>query len=329
MDNTTTNKVDEIRGGDLFLQLGAFGALYACVASILILLFRVINSAFPPINAGYSYYFNSEAISFQVATLIVFFPVYLIISSVIQKIFLNDPTRRESRIRRGLIYLTLFIAGFAMAGDLVTVIYSFLDGQDMTAGFILKALAVLVVFSGVFYYYLQDVRSKLTTSTRNILRIGSIVLIIGSIAWGFAVMGSPRTQRLQKYDQTRLSDLQNIQSQVTSHWQSKGMLPENIAAMQNSLSYYSLPKDPQTGKDYEYRKTGLNTFELCSTFSAEQPANSMAAYPYGKPQDNWTYNKGRTCFSRSIDLQLYPIYNSAYNVNQPITKPIPVVAPAQ
>jgi len=278
-----------------------------------VLLFRVIDAAYPPVSASlYSYVFTSSTISFQVATLIVFFPVYLVLLHVIQKLYVTDPTRRESRIRRGLIYLTLFISGFTMAGDLVTVIYSFLNGDDLTAGFILKALSVLVVFGCVFFYYLQDVRSKLTPSLRNNLRILAIILVIGSVVWGFSVVGSPRTQKHQKLDSQRISDLQGLQSQIISSYQSKGVLPASLQGIKDSLSYYTIPKDPETGADYEYTATGPMAFRLCATFDANPPKNGVRSpygYGNGTGSDNWQYQAGHYCFDRTIDPQLYPVYN--------------------
>ncbi len=322
MDNTTNStSVSKVRGGDFFLQLGAFGALYASLVALLILLFRVIDTAFPPLSrGGYSYFLSSNSISFQVATLIVFFPLYLVLSSIIQKIYAADPARRESRIRRGLIYLTLFISGFVMAGDLVTVIYSYLNGDNITAGFVLKVISVLVVFGCIFLYYLQDVRNKLTTQTRNGLRVLSILIVLGSIIWGFAVIGSPMTQKNIKLDQQKVSDLQMIQSQVISHYQSKGALPQSLSAMQNSLSYYNLPKDPQTGMDYEYKVTGAYTFDLCATFNKAMPTNAEYSYAYRYGSDansNWQYSAGHYCFSRTLDPQLYPVYPN-YGVPTPV-----------
>ena len=338
MDSNTTNgpsqPMQRVRGGDVFLQLGAFAALYASVGALLILLFRVIDAAFPPTLPSYSYLFSSNTISFQAATLIVFFPAYLVLSWVIQKTYIADPSRRDSRIRRGLIYLTLFISGFVMAGDLVYVIYSFLNGDNITGGFILKSLSVLVVLAGIFYYYVQDVRTRLTTQLRNMLRIFSIVLILGSLIMGFIVVGSPWTQKRQKLDAQRVSDLTNIQYQITNFYQMKGVLPNTMGDIADSLSYSGLPKDPETGASYEYVMTGPLAFDLCTTFSAAPPAQNVNAWPpayYGGPNSNWQYQKGHYCFHRTIDPQLYPVRASAYQTYpatypavMPVTQTVPV-----
>jgi hypothetical protein len=62
---------------DFFLNLGAIVALYTTIISLLNLLFTVINKAFPQI-VNY-YYTSSSSISMPVATLIIFFPVYILL----------------------------------------------------------------------------------------------------------------------------------------------------------------------------------------------------------------------------------------------------------
>src|SRR3989338_3472131 len=63
---------------------------------------------------------------------------------------------RESKIRKWLIYLTLFITSLVIIGDLVFVINTFLGGE-IKARFILKALSILFVAVVIFWYYLDDV----------------------------------------------------------------------------------------------------------------------------------------------------------------------------
>jgi hypothetical protein len=307
MENTTPR----MRLGDFFLHGGAFVALYASLGALLTLLFTVINAAYPPTYPSYNFFGSS--ISFEVSMLIVFFPIFLVLSWVLQKRYAADPSRKESSVRKFLIYFTLFIAGLSLAGDLVVVIYSFLNGEDFTTAFVLKALSILVVSGGVFFYYLQDVRNKLTSGTRTALRVLSLMLILGAIIWGFSVLGSPRTQRNQRMDAEKLMNLQTIQSEVINNYQSKGVLTPDLASLKDSVSYFTLPTDPDTGKDYEYKVTGPLSFELCATFKASQPektANSYA-YPYGgtDKNSNWNYQSGHYCFERQIDPQLYPVYN--------------------
>jgi hypothetical protein len=300
---------------DFFLNLGAIVALYTTVISLLNLLFTVINNAFPQITAGYNYY-GSQSISMPVATLIIFFPIYILLMWLLEKGYVLEPAKKHLSVRRWLTYITLFIAGLVLAGDLVTVLYYFIDGQELTAGFLLKILSVLIVILAVFLYYISDIRNKLNSKSRRVWLGVSLVIILGSIIWGFAVLGSPRTQQFIKYDQQKISDLQNIQYQVISYWQMNGTLPGSLAEIKSNQQYVVVPTDPQSKQDYEYKGTGMMTFELCANFNKENlknqnpyPMMAPASYPIKGgiiQNENWNHPAGHQCFSRIIDPVAYP-----------------------
>ncbi len=292
---------------DFFFHLGLIISLYAGVGFLLNLLFSVINSAFPSID---SYYYNNPSISFPVAALIILTPVFLILASYIGKIEMIDPSKKEIWVKRWSTYLTMFITGAVVVGDLITVLYYFLDGRDLTTAFLLKVFAVLVVLGAVFGYFFASLSNTLTSNGRKVWRIGAIVLVLISIILGFTVIGSPQTQRLMRYDNQRVMDLQNIQSQIITYWQSKASIPATLSDLDDSLSYYTEPKDPQTSMSYEYRVIDATSFELCATFSANQPAGKARANSYvfeGGMNGNWQYSKGHQCFKRTIDSELYPV----------------------
>ena len=201
-----------------------------------------------------------------------------------------------------------------MVGDLVMVLYKFLDGQDLTSAFLLKALAVLVTAGCVFGFYLQDTREKISSKVRKMWLIGVGIVILISIILGFSILGSPQTQRLIRYDNQKITDLQNIQWQVISYWQMNGTIPTNLKELEKTQQYI-LPTDPQSKTDYEYKKTGEMTFELCSDFSSENMTNqnNMAVAPVNYPvkggiiqNENWNHKAGRQCFERVIDPAAYP-----------------------
>src|SRR3989344_9644469 len=113
---------------DFFLHIAVIALLYTGTIALLNILFRVINVAFPQVSQ-YSYY-DSTSISLPVATLIVVFPLFLFLANILRKGYNEDPSRKEYAVRKWLIYITLFIAGGVLAGDLITVLYYFLDGQE-------------------------------------------------------------------------------------------------------------------------------------------------------------------------------------------------------
>lgn len=303
---TETNRVS-IK--DFFLQLGAIASLYASLVAVVILLFRVINEAYPMITNGY--YYGKPSISLQVATLIVFFPIFLLLSWLLQR-----DGKKEFALRKWLSYLTLFIAGLIVAGDLVSVLYTFLDGQELTTAFLLKALVLLIVAGGAFTYFLQDIRNRMGSRDRNLWRIISLAFIIISIVLGFKVMGSPMTQRQEKYDKQKLENLQSIQWQIVTYWQQKNTLPDNLEQLKDPISNWVPPIDPQSNVGYEYQKTGELSFSLCAHFNREnqngkggEGSQVMPMYgpdPIGRAGENWAHTAGRYCFLRTIDPELYP-----------------------
>lgn len=296
---------------DFFLHIAVIALLYTGTVALLNILFRVINVAFPQITQ-YGY-FGSASISLPVATLIVAFPLFLFLVNVLRKGYAEDPSRKDYPVRKWLIYITLFIAGGVLAGDLVTLIYYFLDGQEMTTAFLLKILSVLVVTGCIFGYYIDDLKDRLTGSRRNIWRIVGVVLVIGSIIAGFSVLGTPQSQRMLRYDSQKVSDLQNIQWQIVNYWQQKGTLPTVLAELQDPISGFISPIDPQTKEPYEYKKTGTLAFDLCAEFN--KPTQTINGYmtqiaypePIGKLNESWQHEAGRKCFSRTIDPELYPV----------------------
>ncbi|MDQ3089893.1 MAG: DUF5671 domain-containing protein [bacterium] len=311
----TENKTN-ISVKEFFLQIGVIGALYASLVALVLMLFRVINVAYPKVNYGDYYY--SQSISFQVATLIVFFPVFLLLSWFLQKSLANESNSNNFPLRKWLSYLTLFIAGAVIAGNLVSVIYTFLDGQELTKAFLLKAFVLLIVSGGVFIYFLQDIRNQLSTQKRNIWRIISTLFILGSIILAFSVMGSPMSQRLTKYDIQKINDLQSIQWQVVNYYQQKENLPDSLGEMNDPIGGWREPLDPQSKQSYEYEKTGALSFNLCANFNKESLSGinpegylampSYAPSPIGKGGENWGHPTGRNCFARTIDPELYPSF---------------------
>lgn len=292
---------------DFFLNLGVIVALYTVVVALLNLLFTVINVSYPKITGAYQYYAGSQSISLPVATLIIFFPIFILLMWLLERSFRVEPEKRNLPVKKWLSFITLFIGGIALAGDLVTVLYYFLDGQEMTAAFLLKVLAVFVVALMIFLFYIAEIRNRLTSKSRKVWLGISLALLLASVIWGFAVLGSPSTQRLVKLDMQKVSELQNMQWQIVNYWQTNGSIPQ---------TWESQTLDPQNNKPYEYRKTGEMTFELCAEFNREstntnnQYGDMMRDYSIAKPgimgNEDWRHEAGRHCFEREIDPVAYP-----------------------
>ncbi len=283
--------------------------LYVSAGSIINLLFEYTNMSFPDQLDGYYYYYGAgSTIRWPLALLIIVFPVFVWVARYLHKELLANTSRSEIRIRKWLLYFTLFLAALLVIGDLVALLYNFLGGE-ITTRFILKVFAVLAVGVGIFWYYLYDLRSGATGfSNRAKLFVWvAIVCVIAVVVGGFFTAGSPFRARLVRFDQQKVSDLSGIQGQIIYYWTNKRYLPNSLDALTDSISGYKAPMDPQSGASYGYETASTSTFKLCADFNLPAPNGPSGAYLYPqKINDSWDHQAGRVCFNRIIDPELYP-----------------------
>ncbi len=306
----------KVTAKDFFLWFGAMAALYGGVIAFVSLIFDYIDTAFPnPVRDAYYYYeaFGSN-ISYETATLIVLTPVFMLLMRLIRRDIQADPSRNETWVRRWALVLTLFLAGLAMVVDLIVALTTYLQGEAVTLAFMLKVLTVLLVAGAAFMHFLADMRGywQKEPARARMINYAVGVLVLVTIVAGFFIIGTPQEIRRLKQDNIRVQDLQNIQWQIVNYWQQKEALPENLAQVEDPLSGYMLPKDPESGAMYAYRRTGAQAFELCATFAREGGQNYSVARPVTDPvmgkEDNWQHGAGEVCFDRTIDPERYPPY---------------------
>ncbi len=307
---------------DFFMWAGAMVALYGAVVAFLGLIFDYINYAFPDALAfqyGNPY---QGSVAYEMASLIVLAPLTLILMRLIRREIANDASRANVWVRRWALFLTLFVAGATIAIDLIVLLTSFLSGESLTAAFLLKVLVVLLVAGAGFLHFMADLWGYWTKNPQYAKSVMWAVaaLVVLSIIAGFFIIGTPSQARQQRMDNQRITDLQSIQWQVVSYWQQKQKLPASITDLEDPISGYNNPRDPQTGELYVYRPGEGLSFSLCATFSGTGSADwgkgeSMPVRAYGSLDGDWAHNAGETCFERIIDPERYPPYQ---------TKPAPV-----
>jgi hypothetical protein len=83
----------------------------------------------------------------------------LYLSLLIARAIKRDPSKRASKVRKWLTYMTLFVAAGVIIGDLTTLVYNFVGGE-LSLRFGLKVVTVTVIAGGVFGYYLWDLRQE-------------------------------------------------------------------------------------------------------------------------------------------------------------------------
>lgn len=295
---------------DLFLHLLAMITLYWSAISFTTLLWQFINRSFPDSVAYYAGDYGFQVIRFSVSALIIVFPIFIGVSWYLNQIYRKGVKARESRIRKWLIYLTLFVASLIIIGDSIGIINTFLSGE-ITARFILKALSVIIVAGVIFGYYLDDVRRDAPTKLARQFAIIAGFLVLVTVVSSFIIIGSPNSARAIQLDQQRASDLQGIQMQIINYWQRKNILPSSLSDLNDVISGYMVPKDPVTGAAYKYAISDMSSlsFSLCATFSKPTQNDVPAPYLYGGNNQTWNHGEGLVCFSRMIDKQLYPPIN--------------------
>ncbi len=308
----------KVTAKDFFLWVGAMVAFYWSVIAFILLTFAYINYAFPNALNYYPVDPYQSGISYYMASIIVLLPLYMFLMRLIHADISRDPSRKEIWARRWALILTLFVAGIAIAIDLITLLTTFLSGEALTVAFLLKVLVIFLVAAGVFMHFISDLRGywDMFPLRKRAVGIGVTILAIVTIAAGFFIVGTPWQARLARFDVQKVSDLQNIQSQVVYYWQAKQKLPKVITDLNNSLSYSPMPVDPQTGETYVYEATGTLSFKLCATFNRESRMNQavptevrmmpVPAGGKGMMQDNWAHGVGDVCFDRAIDPSFYP-----------------------
>lgn len=294
---------------------GAMFSLYGGVIAFIALLFDYINYAFP--DTALNYYTDpyQGGVAYEMASLIVLAPLFLILMRIIRRGIMADASRKEVWVRRWSLFLVLFFAGASVAVDLIILITTFLQGEELTTRFLFKVLVVLLVSSAGFMHFVADLWGYWEKKPQYARSVNYAVglLIILTIAAGFLILGSPQTQRLYRLDDQRVQDLQSIQSQIVYNYQQKQKLISTLGDLSDSISYYSVPNDPTTKQPYGFSVKGPLSFELCATFDTTgrpgTDGSSAAVQPYGRATDNWQHVAGKVCFTRAIDPELYPPVN--------------------
>ena len=298
---------------DVFAYLLTFVMLYIGVVSFITLLWQIVNVQFPD-PAQFYYQGSYDAMRNAIASLIVVWPVFLIMSRFIDKDIAKHHEKAEIWVRRWLTYLTIFVAAITMIIDLITLLNSFLSGE-LTLPFGLKVLVILVVSAAVFGYVFWNLKREPSEGEQKLkmMSIASIVVIVLGITAGFIFVGSPSKAREIKLDNERVGALQMVQSQVVSYWDKTQALPKSLSDLNDPIVGFIVPTDPITKTSYEYTVNGPLSFDLCATFQRESPvglAQPSYAYPmydsFGNPiNQDWSHKAGRICFTRIVDPKLH------------------------
>lgn len=286
------------------LQLGSLISLYVSIVALIQILFGFITVQFPDPLTPWEISSASGSMRWGIALLAVFFPTYLVLTRTI-----NVSRRTGTQylvVTKWLIYLSLVVGGVVLLGDLVSIIYNFLNGE-LTTRFLLKAVSVLVVVGSAFTYYVYDARNYWQTHEAKSKQYayGVIALVVASIILAYSNIESPLQVRERTADAKQINDLGVIQSYIMNEYPVTNSLPESLDELEVSDL---LPEAPEGRAPYTYKRVSPTSFELCAEF-----ANSSLPYESSYPMptyydrgmsiknpDDWTHEKGDWCFTRVV-----------------------------
>lgn len=329
---------------DVFVYLGIGISLVVSITNLLQVIFAAVNRKFVDV-LNYSYYVDASQsdVRFAIASLIVFFPIYIGLSWYVARDIQKFLYKQDIAVRKIMIYLALFVTVLTLIGTLVSVIYTYLGGE-ISVRFGLKAASVFLVALFVFAYYFYSLRRNYAKPTvvPAIITLFASACVVGAVVWSISIIGTPTEMRAKKIDSTRLSDISRIQQELFNRVQMTDKLPASLSELDNAFQGYQVPVDPITKESYGYRilqqpviKTNYTTnrkelttsaiFELCATFDTVREIDSRGQavptkggvlmsdalysasnyYYEGDQSPFWNHGTGEVCFKRIISADMY------------------------
>jgi membrane protein YqaA with SNARE-associated domain len=304
---------------DVVINFFSFILLGVVATALGILWFNIIGIFFPDPLDSLGYYGESaaaSAIHYSIAALLIGFPLYCAAMRIWFRTFREDEGRTESNLSRWLTYLVLLAASVTIVGDLITVVFTFLQGE-ITVRFFLKALTILVIAGFVFgFYFLErrkiQYRKDISRSVFRNFGSGVSAFIALGLALGFFAGGSPETARKQSFDTQRASDLSSLSGCIESYAADLGQLPSSLADLRQSSSYgycAEYLQDPETKAEYGYRvvtpsrpagAARIGELELCAEFAlgTDGIRNTMG----GTDAIWYEHGTGRSCDTVTAQL---------------------------
>lgn len=276
---------------DAFFYLVAFSTLATWTIGLGSVAFTLIDRWLSdPLFASFA--FDDETLPFSIASVIVAFPIYLLITRSIARAIAFKPEKASSPVRKWLTYMALVIAAAIFTGDLIACLASYLHGE-LTARFVAKSLVVLVLSGGIFHYYFGGLGSREeaappTRSNRDKwMAIVTSVLVIALVALGFARVGDPARRRKLRADEKRVEDLSALMLEVTQYRSADAtIVPEALAGIRGGRTV-----DPETRAPYEYHPLENGQYQLCATFALSSPSGPT------RLDHRWDHPAGHYCFT--------------------------------
>lgn len=139
----------------------------------------------------------------------------------------------------------------------------------------------------------------MTVKTHAVFGAVASLVVAATVTWGFVLVGSPTTRRLERFDERRVQDLQTIAREIQSMVEDlnhkgtlKEPLPRTLEEASRKARYDRLNlHDPETGAPYGYRIQNETTYELCATFARKRDSDAQVF---------WNHAAGTHCFTIDV-----------------------------
>jgi len=288
---------------DAFYYLLLFATLTTWATALGSMLFQFIDHWFQDAVSGTAFDLR-QSVTWQMASIAVAFPIYLLVSRIIVREVSEHPERLCSGVRKWLTYISLLGTAGTMIGDLIWFLDYFLMGE-ITVRFVLKSLTVMIICGCIFFYYYGSLRTNTSKMRSRFFGMVASVVVVGSFCIGLGVVGTPSAQRHVRADVMRAIDIRRIAFALKS-WHDRAVLANSTPVLPPALSVIqargalseSQIADPETKEPYEYRVISGSRYELCAIFAASEWGSQSGGI--GSPF--WHHGQGRACFFLDASL---------------------------
>ena len=123
------------------------------------LFFEVVDRLVPDALRPTSIRGSDSWLRWCISMLVVAFPIHLLVARRIAREIALDPAKRASLVRKWLTYIALFLAAMVLVGDLVALVYNFLQGA-LTVRVALKIAIIALIAAPIFAYYYRSVSDE-------------------------------------------------------------------------------------------------------------------------------------------------------------------------
>jgi hypothetical protein len=278
---------------EVFVYLILFATLYVAVGNIGTLIFELIDRSFPDPLVKIYIQASNATIRWNISWIIIAFPLFIFTFRSVTRAIAQDPTKRGSRPRKWLTYLTLFAAGAFLVGDAATLVYNLLGGE-FTIRFVLKVATIALLAGGIFIFFLTDMREDVKPQSATRFAVPCTIVACAAVIAGWVFIGLPGEIRLSRLDATRAGDLASISNAIANYRSRHEHLPGSFDELQQSQPNLTLSFRDPVGQAYEYAVKDAFAYELCASFDratdiATEPARARSLFE--------THGAGRQCFN--------------------------------